>query len=416
MLEILARELATNMAQLSGSGVDQPIYYLGYDMVASEQLRIEAEDGVLVRDEFDDNRSVDVDIRVGSRRLDNSHSVDGEYSAGNGLGSGSSVSLEDDELSLAQSLWLETEHQYHAAVSALREVESSEQLRSEGREHPDFSKEKPTVFLQPEVGLDFAAVAERMRPLVQAASAELGADPRILRSDVSLAAEVDNHYLVNSEGTRVQTGAARLRILIEAQAQAEDGMRLELTETFEAHDPAQLPDRHRLLSVSRKLRGDLLALLDAPIAAPHNGPAVLQGRAAGMGPDLGRAAPVPGPALAGLQQEIDAGDRAPAAGGRALAEGLDIVAAFRMGLHAELLDQPIGGDGRLCLHCGQPCCAAPRRPAGRQPAWPARPRHGCAIYKAWASPVQPFARAAAHAPSRCRLSCRSWRCARCSHR
>lgn len=282
MLEILARELATNMAQLSGSGVDQPIYYLGYDMVASEQLRIEAEDGVLVRDEFDDNRSVDVDIRVGSRRLDNSHSVDGEYSAGNGLGSGSSVSLEDDELSLAQSLWLETEHQYHAAVSALREVESSEQLRSEGREHPDFSKEKPTVFLQPEVGLDFAAVAERMRPLVQAASAELGADPRILRSDVSLAAEVDNHYLVNSEGTRVQTGAARLRILIEAQAQAEDGMRLELTETFEAHDPAQLPDRHRLLSVSRKLRGDLLALLDAPIAEPYNGPAVLEGRAAGV--------------------------------------------------------------------------------------------------------------------------------------
>lgn len=286
VLEILARELATNMAQLSntsaGSGVDVPIYYLGYDLVASDQLRIEAEDGVLVRDEFDGNRSVDVDIRVGTRKLDNSHSVDGEYSSGNGLGSGSSVSLEDDDLSLAQSLWLETEHQYHAAVSSLREIESSEQLRSEGREHPDFSKEKPTVFYQPEVELDFGAVAERMRPLVQAASAELGADPRILRSDVSLSAEVDNHYQVNSEGTRVQTGSARLRILIEAQAQAEDGMRLELTETFEAHTLAQLPDRNRLLTTTRKLRDDLLALLDAPIAEPYNGPAVLEGRAAGV--------------------------------------------------------------------------------------------------------------------------------------
>jgi TldD protein len=282
VLDILERELQNNLAQLRGKDVEVAAYFLAYDLVASEQLWIAAEDGALVRDELDTDRTIDVDLRVGSRKLDNSHSRDGDHGPGNGLGSGLSVSLDDEDLSLAQGLWLDTEAQYHNAVSALREVESSEQLRSDGAEHPDFSIEKPTTLIQPEVGLDFANVAERMRPTVQAVSQTLGADKRVLGSTVSLTAGVENHFMVNSEGTRVQTGRARLRILIEAHTQAEDGMRLQLTETFEAHTLEQLPDRAKLVAAAEKLRANLIALQTAPIADPYTGPAVLEGRAAGV--------------------------------------------------------------------------------------------------------------------------------------
>jgi len=281
-LDILDRELANNLAQLSGDGVEQAAYFLAYDLVAQEQLWIAAEDGALVRDELDADRTIDVDIRVGTPQLDNSHSADGDHGPGNGLGSGLSVSLNDEDLSLAQGLWLATEAQYHNAVSALREIESSEQLRNDEDEHPDFSVEKPVLLVQAEADLDFAAIATKLRPLATEVSARLGNDPRVLGSSVSMTATTENHYFVNSEGTRAQSGRGRLRVLLEAHTQAEDGMRLGLTETFEAHTAAQLPAREVLLAAADKMRDNLIALQSAPIADPYTGPAVLEGRAAGV--------------------------------------------------------------------------------------------------------------------------------------
>jgi predicted Zn-dependent protease len=59
-------------------------------------------------------------------------------------------------------------------------------------------------------------------------------------------------------------------------------MMLQRTETFEAHVPEQLPDVARLRATATRLRGELLALRKAPIADPYTGPAILEGRAAGV--------------------------------------------------------------------------------------------------------------------------------------
>lgn len=283
VIDIVAAEIDRNLRQLQSEELDLPAYFLAYDLVNVEELWIEAEDGVLVRDELDRGRTLDVDIRVGDRELDNSHSREGDYGPGNGLGSGMPVSLDDEPLSLAQSIWLDTEAQYHAAVASYREVESDEQLRSEEEHpHPDFSREKTTVHIEPEVRVDFEAVGKRLRAVVQDVSVELGGDPRVLGSSVSLLAVEQNRYFVNSEGTRVQGGLSRIRLLMEAHAQAEDGMHLQRTATFEGHTPAQLPAREELLATAERLRTELLALREAPIAEPYTGPAVLEGRAAGV--------------------------------------------------------------------------------------------------------------------------------------
>lgn len=282
-IEILADELEHNLAQLQSDELDLPVYFLAYDLVAVEQLWIEAESGVLVRDEIDRSRALDVDIRVGDYQLDNSHTRHGDYGPGNGLGSGMSVSLDDERVSLAQSIWLDTETQYHSAVASYREVESGEQLRSDDeRPHPDFSREKPTVHVEPEVSVDFDGMGEQWRELVKAVSAELGRDAKVLQSSVTVLSVGQNRYFVNSEGTRVQGGSTRVRILLDASAQAEDGMRLQRTATFEGHTPEQLPSREDLVKTAAELRTELLALRDAPIADPYTGPAVLEGRAAGV--------------------------------------------------------------------------------------------------------------------------------------
>jgi TldD protein len=283
VVDILEEELEHNLAQLQGDAVELPVYFLAYQLFASEELYMESEDGVMVRDDLDSGRSLDVDIRVGDHRLDNSHTREGDYGPGNGLGSGLPVSLDDDALSLAQSIWIDTEQQYKDAVAAYRDVESGEHLRSsDDREHPDFTKETALVHIEREYALDFAAVREQWRPRLVALSAELGGDEAVLRSSVTLAAVAENRYFVNNEGTRIQSGSTRLRVLMDAQAQAEDGMVLQRTATFEAHDLEQLPALEPLLAEARTLREELLALRAAPIADPYTGPAILEGRAAGV--------------------------------------------------------------------------------------------------------------------------------------
>jgi TldD protein len=282
-IEILADELERNLVQLQSDELDLPIYFMAYDLVAIEQLEIEAEEGELIRDELDRSRSLDVDIRVGDHQLDNSHTREGDYGPGNGLGSGMPVSLDDEPVSLAQSIWLDTEAQYHNAVASYRDVESGQQLRSDDdRPHPDFSKEKSTVHVEPEVSVDFDAVGQRYRTIVQEVSAELGRSSKVLQSSVTLLAVHHNRYYVNSEQSRVQGGSTRLRILLHARTQAEDGMRLARTATFEGHTLDQLPSREELLETAATLRSELLALRTAPIADPYTGPAVLEGRAAGV--------------------------------------------------------------------------------------------------------------------------------------
>jgi len=284
IMTILDGLVADNFAQLTSDAVDPPAYYLGYDIVASDSWILRVEDGALLTDTIDHDRVLDVDVRVGSFALDNGHTQDGDYGPGNGLGSGLGVSLDDVDLSLAQAVWLDTEAQYDAAVARFSDVESSELLRSEEdtKAHPDFSPGKPLEHLEPHLELDLEATAATWRPLLLDVSRTLGDSPAVLSSSVTFVANGDNRYFVNSEGTRVQSGTARLRILLDVQAQAEDGMVVGRGETFEAHTPDQLPTKEALLETAKRLRGEVVALREAPLAEPYTGPAVLEGRAAGV--------------------------------------------------------------------------------------------------------------------------------------
>jgi predicted Zn-dependent protease len=284
VLAMLEAELGRNFAQLQDASLEEPAYYLGYDLNDRTELWMVAEAGALLTDQIDHDRSVDVDVRVGSEELDNSHAVEGDYGPGNGLGSGLPVSLGDDELSLAQGLWIDTDAQYQQAVAAYREVLSAEQLRTEdgATQHPDFSLGEPLVHVEPQASLDLEGLQAQLRPALAAASAELAADDAVLQSNVSVTAVVDNAYFVDSHGARVQTSSTRLRILFGAIGQAEDGMMLQRTASFEAHVPEQLPNAEVLQETATRLRTELVALQQAPIADPYTGPAILEGRAAGV--------------------------------------------------------------------------------------------------------------------------------------
>jgi len=282
VLEILRRELATNLEQLQNEELEVRAYFLGYELIASEELLLVAEDGALLRDELDESRAVDVDLRVGDPELDNSHTREGNYGPGNGLGSGLPISLEDDPLSLAQGLWLDTEAQYVDAVGVYHEIQNTEQLRSDDApSHPDFSHEEPLVHVEAPYEMDFEAIRTTYREILRDVSTALS-DPVVLESNVHLAAVEENRVFVNSEGTEVQSGANRLRVMMSVNGQASDGMMLQRSASFEASKVEELPTKAELLETAARIRTEVKDLRQAPNADPYTGPAILEGRAAGV--------------------------------------------------------------------------------------------------------------------------------------
>jgi TldD protein len=283
-LDILARELEVNFSKLTSEAVEDPAYFMAYDLVRIESLWLEANDGALDKRHLDDDRTVDVDVRVGDPMIDNGHPTNGFY-GGNGLGTGIQVTLADDPLSLAQALWMVTELQYQDAVEAWVEAVSSESMltREDELEHPDFTLvEEPLVHVEAVRQVDLEAMAEQWAPVVAKLSAILDADPVVQDASAVLNATVENRSYVDTEGARVQSNRVRVRILMIVTAQADDGMALERFLSFERHDQSQLPSPAELEKLAAQLHAELMLLRKAPIADPYTGPAVLEGPAAGV--------------------------------------------------------------------------------------------------------------------------------------
>jgi predicted Zn-dependent protease len=99
---------------------------------------------------------------------------------------------------------------------------------------------------------------------------------------VGFQASSTTRWIVNSEGTRVQTGEAHYRVTISAATRAEDGMSLTRYESFDASKPDRLPPESQVIQTIDQVISDVEALRRSPLAEPYVGPALLLGRAAGV--------------------------------------------------------------------------------------------------------------------------------------
>ncbi len=87
---------------------------------------------------------------------------------------------------------------------------------------------------------------------------------------------------VSSEGGRVVTPETVIRVVIQAETRAEDGMELMRVETLQAESMDKLPAAAEIDAKVEQIAKDLKALREAPVAEPYDGPALLSGRASGV--------------------------------------------------------------------------------------------------------------------------------------
>jgi TldD protein len=254
-----------------------PPYFMSYSVADASDLSIRAQFGSIVTNTTNHVRVADIQIRVGSPHLDNTH---GTHRA-SGVNS-IVLPLGDDKEAIARALWYGTDAGYGNAIDNYLRVKTEAEVRAQEEDtSPDFSKEPPVVALQkpaPPIAVDRAAWEQRVRRL----SAGFREFPNVYQNMVIFTVDNETDYLASSEGSRVVTPHLSARLVIVAVTRADDGMDLFRAQTFEAESADGLPSEETMEAAVRDLGKSLEDLRKAPVTVPFNGPAILSGRAAAV--------------------------------------------------------------------------------------------------------------------------------------
>jgi len=289
LLQAMDAEMARAMADLGSTapGIDpktkQPAqpqpkpYFLSYSVADNENVNISAQYGAITNSTGSRQRIADVQVRLGSPTLDNTHG-DHRTSALTTL----PLPLNDDRAAIARTLWYATNRGYGRALDALLKVKTEQQVRAKEEDvSADFSAEKPETELlaaAPKLEIERSAWEARLREI----SGVFKQYPDIYYDNVGLEASNETDYFVSSEGTKVESPNHVARLVIVARTRAADGMDLFRVETFEADALGHLPDQKVVLEKTVAMAKNLVDLRSAPITEPYNGPAILSGRASAV--------------------------------------------------------------------------------------------------------------------------------------
>ncbi|MBN2560562.1 MAG: TldD/PmbA family protein [Phycisphaerae bacterium] len=283
LLRLLTEELDYSTQNLAMPDGTKP-YYIAYTITDEQSVLLDARLGALTQDDVRHERVLDVDIRVGDYSLDNTHKI---RDAGFGFdpsdlyGGATEISIEDDPAAIKHAIWLATDRAFKAAVKKYQRVQTNLKTKVEEEDKSDdFSKEDPSVYTEPEISLtlDRKTWADRLRNVARLSRKY----PLVYSSSVSLRASAENRYMVTSEGTRLQTGRKLLRAVVSAGTKAEDGMDLSQSFIFNASSEDKLPGEAELTGAFQKVIDRVLALREAPLVEPYEGPAILLNRASGV--------------------------------------------------------------------------------------------------------------------------------------
>src|SRR5262245_52684599 len=122
-LVALEDELHRGMRELGGKGKPPP-YYIAYEVHDRNDVTVAASYGALVQSSVRHARILDTDVRVGSYKLDSTHTIrsnDFDFSSVTG-GHPVAMPLSDDPTALRTVVWRETDRRYNDAAERLVKI------------------------------------------------------------------------------------------------------------------------------------------------------------------------------------------------------------------------------------------------------------------------------------------------------
>lgn len=284
LLQIMQTELERNMRQLEKEEV--PVYLLSYRIEEMHEQSIGSRFGALTSNEKTLKRLLTIQVRVGSKDLDNyteTRKVD--FSEGMLMFLNNKyISLNNDSKSIQQTLWRETENTYRAAVKKYEHIKTSKSLLVEKEDKsPEYSDAETSQYY--EKPLAFSALnfnAKQWENKIKVYSALFIDEKKIQQGTARVNVSLKRNYFVNSEGTAIVQNYTVARLFVSAETQADDGMILPMYTSYFAHLPSGLPHDTTVANDIEVIIKKLIDMRTAPVVDAFNGPAILSNKAAGV--------------------------------------------------------------------------------------------------------------------------------------
>ncbi len=261
---------------------DEPPYFIQAAVTDQRGWEVQGSFGGTGAPSATRRRLGDIDLRVGSPELDNTHKIrDAGWFDDQPRPRLDLPIVDTHPHAWRLALWRALDDSYRAAVRRLIKVRTNDAVKVAREDpSPDFSPVEPVVDLRPVRPL--APDLDRWRAEVARASAVFDAFPEVFDANISFEAHDDTHYLVTTEGTRLRFQRVRYRVSAYARTTAEDGMALEVYDYVDTDDRGELPEGAALDALARRVAQQVTDLRHAPLVEPWAGPAILRGRAAAV--------------------------------------------------------------------------------------------------------------------------------------
>ena len=275
LMQAMRDELARSMDTLQMEQMERP-YFIAYRVNDIEALQATARFGALTSSSSTRTRSLSVEVRLGSRTLDNTNFMPSRL-GGSPATRSILLPLEDDYRELRRQLWLTTDAAYKHALETLAKKRAA--LKTRSREDvPDFSTESPQASygeLQSE-----ELRTGRVEGLARRLSGVFREMPHVDDSRASTVTRNRTRYYVDSEGSAFVEFRPSVQVLAQARTQAADGMVLQDFETFYADRWHELPDEDAIIERVRAMGASLASRRAADYVERYSGPMLFEGQAA----------------------------------------------------------------------------------------------------------------------------------------
>ncbi len=220
------------------------------------------------------SRTLDVNLRVGDRQIDNTNfDTPGGFSLG-------FLPITDSYDELRRVMWMVTDDAYKSAVSALaaKKTAMEQQVGLEERAD-DFSEEDPFQYLEPSV--DVGIQTDVLKELTNQISASLAGQPKLKTAITKGIAIHHWRIFLDSEGNKHRVLSKECLVRTKLSTEADDGTNLNEFASFYAEDCEELAANVNVInSEHEKLVERLLALRDAETLDSYVGPVLFEDQAA----------------------------------------------------------------------------------------------------------------------------------------
>ena len=260
-----------------------PIYFMSYMITKNKSYDYSSSLGKISEQSFADQAMLDVDIRVGSEKMDNTRPVKGNTWWVDKKTTSRLVPLEKGEKVLQNVLWQTTEKAVQQAQANYEKVKSnSASASNRSDDSADFSApfDKKTNFCQELPAFTFNE--QEIIELLNEYSSLFKGQDFILTSSVDFSIDDKVVFFVDSQGNKMKRPQRLIRLSYNLKTLNDDGMHLSRSNHYDFTDMTDLPEKEKVVSDIKKSIEELRILQNAPVAEPFHGPVILSGRAAGV--------------------------------------------------------------------------------------------------------------------------------------